>query len=53
MVTMPEEAAKKVKEVAHGVKEETRKLIEETRRARHELTPRPIRNWLRERFRRR
>lgn len=50
---MPEEAAKKVREVVRGVKEETRKLIKETRRTRRELTPRPVRRFIEERLKRR
>ena len=49
---MPEEATKEIRKVVGGVKDETKKLVKELRETRKELTPRPIRNWLRERLRR-
>lgn len=50
---MPEEAMKGVRKVAREIVDESHELIENTRRTRRELTPRPIRDRVLERFRRR
>jgi len=50
---MPDKAVDGIRKAVDKTRYETNKLIKETRRTRYELTPRPIREWLLGRFKRR
>lgn len=49
---MPEKAVDDIRKTIQKTREETRRLIGETRRTVRGVTPRPVRNWMRERLRR-